>query len=106
MTNTLPENISKADAILVTLASIPSGKVSTYGDIAKRAGLPGLARYVAKVLKDLPDNSSIPWHRVINSQGKISFPKDSNMHLLQLTKLQEEGITLSQSNTINKQFFW
>jgi methylated-DNA-protein-cysteine methyltransferase-like protein len=106
MTNTLPENISKADAILVTLASIPSGKVSTYGDIAKRAGLPGLARYVAKVLKDLPDNSSIPWHRVINSQGKISFPKDSNMHLLQLTKLQKEGITLSQSNTVNKLFFW
>lgn len=106
MTDSLPENVSKADAIFITLANIPSGKVSTYGDIAKRAGLPGLARYVAKVLKDLPNDSRIPWHRVINSQGKSSFPKDSSMYNLQLAKLQEEGISLSPSNTINKQFFW
>ena len=106
MPNSLPENTSKGDAILITLTGIPSGKVSTYGDIAKRSGYPGLARYVAKILKDLPENSQIPWHRVINSKGKISFPPNSTMHLLQLSKLKNEGILFSKSNVVAKKFFW
>ena len=97
---------NKVDAILITLASIPIGKVSSYGDIAKRSGFPNLARYVANILKNLPNDSKIPWHRVINSQGKISFPKDSAMYCLQRTKLQEEGVTLSNSNTVAKKYFW
>tara|TARA_R110001592_G_scaffold346310_2_gene638838 strand:- start:21226 stop:21549 length:324 start_codon:yes stop_codon:yes gene_type:complete len=106
MHNTFPESTSKLDAILITLANIPSGKVCSYGDIAKKSGYPGLARYVAKILKDLPGNSQIPWHRVINSQGKISFPVNSTMYCLQLSKLQKEGVLLSSSNTVPKEFFW
>ncbi|MFT6028898.1 MAG: methylated-DNA-protein-cysteine methyltransferase-like protein [Oleiphilaceae bacterium] len=106
MPNFLPENTSKADAIFITLAHIPFGKVSTYGDVAKQSGYPGLARYVAKILKDLPHNTKIPWHRVINSQGKSSFPANSAMYSLQLSKLQKEGVILSKSNIIPKQFFW
>tara|TARA_R110001592_G_scaffold267611_1_gene533666 strand:- start:22526 stop:22846 length:321 start_codon:yes stop_codon:yes gene_type:complete len=106
MPSSLSDNASKVDAILITLANIPSGKVSSYGDIAKRAGLPGLARYVAKILKDLPDNSQIPWHRVINSQGKSSFPENSTLYFLQLSKLQEEGVLLSKSNIVPKKYFW
>ena len=106
MPNSLPENTSKADTILITLANIPFGKVCTYGDIAKRSGYPGLARYVAKILKDLPHNSKIPWHRVINSQGKSSFPTNSSMYSSQLSKLKEEGIVLSATNIISKEFFW
>lgn len=100
------EQDTKIDAILSTLACIPAGKVSSYGDIAKRSGFPGLARYVAYILKHLPNDSKIPWHRVISSQGKISFPKDSDMHLLQRSKLLAEGIALSESNTVAKRFFW
>ena len=106
MTSSFPETVSKVDAILITLANIPSGKVSSYGDVAKRSGYPGLARYVAKILKDLPHNSTIPWHRVINSQGKCSFPENSPMFYLQLSKLQEEGVTFTTRKIVPKHFFW
>jgi methylated-DNA-protein-cysteine methyltransferase-like protein len=106
MTSALPEQISSVDAILITLASIPSGKVTTYGDVAKRSGFPGLARYVAKILKNLPEDTQIPWHRVINSQRKSSFPEHSSMHILQISRLQKEGVILSKSHTISKCCIW
>lgn len=93
-------------AILQTLSRIPSGSVSSYGDIARRAGYPGLARYVARILKQLPENSTIPWHRVINSQGKSSFPPDSQLYHLQIRLLQAEDIPVSSSGTIPKAYFW
>ena len=94
------------EAILHTLSRIPSGKVSSYGDIARRAGYPGLARYVAMILKRLPDNSTIPWHRVINSKGRSSFPMDSDMQCLQISLLRAECIPVSESGTIPKAYFW
>tara|TARA_R110002167_G_scaffold273605_1_gene479810 strand:- start:729 stop:1049 length:321 start_codon:yes stop_codon:yes gene_type:complete len=105
MSRPLPVKDPKVDAILITLANIPAGKVSSYGEVARRAGFPGLARYVAYILKNLPNDSKIPWHRVINSQGKLSFPKDGTMYCLQRSKLKEEGITLSRSNTVAKKYF-
>lgn len=81
----------QALAVLHTVASIPPGRLSTYGDIAKAAGLPGNARFVGQVLKNLPRGSDIPWYRVINSQGKISFPKDSRPYERQINKLVDEG---------------
>ncbi|MFV1873501.1 MAG: MGMT family protein [Oleiphilus sp.] len=97
---------SKSAAILTTLANIPYGRVSSYGEIAKRSGFPGLARFVARVLQKLPPQSTIPWHRVINSQGKISFPPGSEMYSHQKRKLLEEGIVFSSSDCITKEFFW
>ena len=94
------------NAILATLACIPAGKVSSYGDIAKRAGYPGMARYVALILKQLPENSNIPWHRVINSKGQSSFPPDSAMHALQTRLLKAEAIAFSTSGCIPKAYFW
>jgi methylated-DNA-protein-cysteine methyltransferase-like protein len=58
--------------ILEVIALIPYGKVASYGQIAKLAGLPKHARLVGYVLKHLDKSSEIPWYRVINSQGKIS----------------------------------
>jgi len=55
------------------VASIPPGKVTTYGDIARLSGHPRAARQVGGILKKLPAGSTLPWHRVINSQGKISL---------------------------------
>lgn len=93
-------------AILHTLSLIPSGRVSSYGEIARRAGYPGLARYVAMILKNLPENSTIPWHRVINSKGRCSFPSDSDMHHLQVNLLKAEDIPVSESGIVPKAYFW
>jgi methylated-DNA-protein-cysteine methyltransferase-like protein len=93
-------------AILQTLASIPDGKVCTYGTIAKLSGNNGKARYVGHILKNLPKNSAIPWHRVINSQGKISFPENSHHHLLQIERLEAEGVKLINGKVNLKQHIW
>lgn len=84
---------SLKDTILQTVALIPKGKVCTYGKVAEYAGARGRARYVGTVLKQLPQGSKIPWHRVINSQGKISFPQGSDQYQAQKDKLENEGIS-------------
>ncbi len=79
-------------AIYLALRSIPKGKVIAYGQLAALAGLPGNARLAGKVLCGLPENTELPWHRVINSQGKISLPEGSPGHLEQRRRLEAEGV--------------
>ena len=88
--------IQKELAIYTAIHSIPVGKVSTYGNIAKLAGCPNNARLVGTLLKNLPDGSSLPWHRVINSQGKISFEKDSSKYTEQFMLLCSEGVVFNK----------
>ncbi len=97
---------SAQEAILSVLAHIPPGRVSNYGTIAARAGYPGSARHVARILKQLPEDSTIPWHRVVNSQGKISFCESDALYALQINKLKAEGIAFNNNNQISRQFFW
>ena len=72
--------------------SIPPGRVATYGQVARLAGLPGYARYVGTVLKNLPRGSRLPWHRVVNARGCLSFPRHGSKHRRQQKLLEAEGI--------------
>lgn len=94
------------DAILQQVASIPCGKVASYGSIAKAIGYPSHSRYVGSVLKKLPKDSQIPWHRVINSQGKSSFPLESAAFKEQKKRLQEEGVPFLNGKVNLKEFGW
>lgn len=85
----------------LALASIPQGKVTTYGHLAAQAGKPTGARWAAYMLKHLPEGSSLPWHRVVNAQGRISFPLGSEQYELQKCLLLEEGIEFSAAGKIN-----
>jgi len=91
---TKPQTSHHRDAILQQLAQIPHGYVTTYGALAKAAGLPGYARFVGQVLRQLPKGTKLPWHRVVNAQGKLSFPLSSDAYQEQKTRLQGEGIEL------------
>jgi methylated-DNA-protein-cysteine methyltransferase-like protein len=71
---------------------IPRGHVLTYGEVARLAGLPRAARRVSQAMRRAPRGVELPWHRVVNAQGKISFPEDSNGYRHQRALLQEEGI--------------
>lgn len=82
----------KHAAIHTTVAAIPPGQVSTYGDVARAAGLPGHARLVGYTLHALPEGSELPWHRVVNAQGRISLPPDSRAAELQRERLESEGV--------------
>lgn len=86
---------------------IPKGKVATYGQIAKLAGLPKHARHVGFALKNMDENSVVPWHRVINSQGKISLSKEDGFgQNIQIAKLQSEGVVVLNGKVNLKLFQW
>ena len=81
---------------------IPRGRVATYGGIAELAGLEGHAR-----LHDLPSNSGVPWHRVINAKGEISPRTGGDSHELQRMLLEAEGVELDLAGRIDlKRFRW
>ncbi len=89
------------------VAAVPEGKVSTYGEIAARAGLPGAARRVGRALRVLPGNSRIPWHRVINAGGRISFPAGSEAYERQRRRLEHEGVEFKLNGAIDlARFRW
>ena len=71
---------------------IPRGHVLTYGEVARLAGMSRAARRVSQALRRAPREMDLPWHRVINSQGKISFPEDSSGYRQQKELLEEEGV--------------
>ena len=73
--------------------SVPPGTVTTYGDVAGAMGNPRLARQVGFALAALEDKwGEVPWHRVINSQGRISFRGDDERAIEQKKRLELEGI--------------
>ena len=74
------------------VSDIPPGHVLTYGEVARLSGMPRAARRVSQALRRAPRDMEIPWHRVINAQGKISFPEDSSGWQQQKDKLEEEGV--------------
>jgi methylated-DNA-protein-cysteine methyltransferase-like protein len=80
------------NAILRVIRRVPRGKVVTYGQVAELAGLPGQARQVGYALAALPRGSTIPWHRVINAEGRISLRRRPGPELTQRMLLQAEGV--------------
>lgn len=97
------------ERIYAIVSQIPYGQVATYGQVAELAGLPGHARLVGYALYRvaLPDRS-IPWHRVINAQGKVSeSPQRNGSDRLQRELLEDEGIIFSADQRIDlKQYAW
>ncbi|MEB3171056.1 MAG: MGMT family protein [Synechococcaceae cyanobacterium] len=75
------------------MAQIPPGQLATYGQIAEWIGVWGAARQVGWALRRLPLPSAIPWHRVVNAQGRISFnPSREGSDWIQRELLLAEGI--------------
>jgi len=93
--------------IWLVVTAIPSGRVATYGGLAKKAGMAGGARRVGRALRDLPPNTNIPWHRVINSSGRISLPTGSTAHAVQRQRLEAEGISFKENGSIDlRRYGW
>lgn len=84
---------------------IPFGKVATYGQIAAMLGHPRRARHVGFALHRSSEALQLPWHRVINSAGKISFPPDSEHYHMQRALLEAEGVLFSEKGRVSLQRF-
>jgi len=80
-----------AQCILATVRAIAPGQVAGYGQVARRAGLPGRARLVARVLASA-DDPGLPWHRVLRSDGRIALPRGSPAWHEQVRRLRAEGV--------------
>jgi methylated-DNA-protein-cysteine methyltransferase related protein len=85
--------------IFETVNRIPRGRVATYGQIARLAGMPGHARLVGYALHALPEGSVVPWHRVVNRSGGISLPPGDLSHSLQRSLLESEGVVFDEADS-------
>ena len=90
------------DRLLLTVNSIPLGRVSSFGRIAEAAGFPRRARWVGQVLSQLPADTSIPWHRVLGHNGEITCPRNDIVS----DRLTEEGIAVNHRKVDMRKYVW
>lgn len=87
--------------VMQAIKKIPKGKVATYGQIALLAGSPRGARGVSWILHSSSTAHQLPWQRVINSKGKIAFPFGTKQYHEQKTRLQKEGVEVSEQGSVD-----
>lgn len=92
--------------IVELIAGIPEGKVASYGQIARLAGIPRGARQVAYTLRHRSTGLSLPWHRVLRASGHIAFPADSPQFNRQKKRLVSEGIGVHRGRVDLARYGW
>jgi methylated-DNA-protein-cysteine methyltransferase-like protein len=100
------ERARRIAAIVEVVRRIPRGRVTTYGSVAARAGLPRQARLVGKVLADLPPNSGLPWQRVVAAGGRIAFPAGSPARERQISRLHADGVDAARGRVNLARYGW
>ena len=86
---------------------IPRGRVATYGQIARLAGVPGAARQVGYALHALPEGSPVPWQRVLNARGAISPRSVPGAEGIQRARLEAEGVHFGPAGRVDlTRFRW
>lgn len=96
-----------SNQVIKIIKRIPSGRIATYGQVAELAGKPHGARGVAWILHSSSSLYGLPWHRVLNSKGRISFPVDSILYQKQLRLLKREGVEFSSDQRLDlRKYQW
>ena len=102
--------VAPYELVWAAVMRIPRGRVATYGQIAALAGMPRHARQAGYALAATPANKKIPWHRVINAQGKISLRLkhwEGGSDDLQRILLEAEGVLFDSTGKVDlKRFRW
>jgi len=103
-----PQGNEAAAAIYAVIRRIPKGWVATYGQVAAMAGLPRRARLVGQILQHLDPASDVPWHRVVNARGEVSYTLSRHgSDALQQRLLETEGIEFDDRNRFDlERFRW
>jgi methylated-DNA-protein-cysteine methyltransferase related protein len=102
MVNAANNPAQRAAAIRKAVRSIPRGTFASYGEVARRAGLPGRARLVGQVLREAGDAARLPWHRVTGAGGRIAFPAGSKNAREQVRRLAREGVQARGTRVVQK----
>lgn len=90
--------------VLGVINSVPDGAVVSYGQVAELAGLGKGARQVGQILRTLPQNTRIPWHRVVSASGAISLPDPGKLR--QIQQLDGEGIQVRNGRVDMQRYRW
>jgi methylated-DNA-protein-cysteine methyltransferase-like protein len=104
MTNDTPAKTpaARAAAIRRAVRAVKRGSFASYGEIARRAGLPGRARLVGQVLRESGNVERLPWHRITGAGGRIAFPPASGNARKQLRLLEREGVKTRGNRALAK----
>jgi len=104
MTNDTPAKTPEARAAAIRRAvrAVKRGSFASYGEIARRAGLPGRARLVGQVLRESGNQDRLPWHRITGAGGRIAFPAGSGNARKQLRLLEREGVKTRGNRALAK----
>lgn len=94
------------EIIWQTVRGIPKGRVATYGQVALLSGFIGQARLVGYALHGVPPSMKIPWHRVINAQGRISLPRGGGQYARQKRMLMNEGVMFVKEKIDLQKYGW
>ena len=101
------EKPRRNDLVYAVVRQIPRGRVATYGQVARLAGLAGGARQVGYALNQLPDSRQVPWQRVVNAKGEISLRSMAGMEMVQRALLEAEGLEFDTRGRIDlARFLW
>ena len=92
----------RAAAIRKAVRAISRGSFLSYGEVARRAGLPKRARLVGQVLRESGNEARLPWHRVTGAGGRIAFPAGSANAREQLRRLAREGVEVRGNRVVMK----
>lgn len=87
--------------VAAVVRTVPAGRVTTYGDVAAALGSPRVARHVGWALAALPEGTDVPWHRVINAQGRVSFKGDPVRAERQRARLEREGVRFDAADRVD-----
>lgn len=93
-------------ALYLTLSQVPEGCVVSYGELAHLAGLGRAARWVGRTLSQLPQDTRLPWHRVLAAGGRISLPVGSASGGEQRARLRSEGVTILNNRVDIQRHGW
>lgn len=105
MNDSMQHNTAK-QRLWVVLAAIPTGRVCSYGQLAQLAGMGRGARLVGRWLSQLPEDSTLPWHRVLNSQGRLTLPAGSPSAEEQSQRLRAEGVIIHNRRVNMARYSW
>jgi methylated-DNA-protein-cysteine methyltransferase related protein len=95
------------ERIYAVVRRVPRGRVATYGQVARLAGIGRAARQVGYALHALPAGTTLPWYRVINAKGEVSLRADGGGAITQRIRLEHEGVRFnSRGRVALSKFGW
>ncbi|HUH13118.1 MAG TPA: MGMT family protein [Longimicrobiales bacterium] len=94
-----------APRVYAVVRAVPSGRVASYGAVAALAGRPRHARLVGRLLAGLPEDSDLPWWRIVDARGAVALPAHGHVDRLQRALLTDEGVRFTPAGRVAREHF-